>query len=327
MEYIRNLFSRYWATSSLLIIGIILIIYIALGFIYFQQGPKQQGVQEQIDQLTAVLSRPLPDIAELQAEYDKVTTLLIPKDPKDAIALLVGIAHKNGIDVSEEAGKFLIPSAGNPTSVTIGSNTYQVLSFDNILVQGEPDNVTSFITDLDTGDTLDIMVLTKVILAENLVVNYTGGEADRREEFRQVVEAVQEMIADNNITSIQNPINFTGGTAANIMGDDPDTPDVFEGFPDTITSTKGYSGNATPRDGYVLYQHDRITPENTVQFTTVDYYSSLITEYFYTSESDGTVRQWDGSDVLTANEFAESEGSRSEIKVIVSVNIYSRTRD
>ena len=83
----------------------------------------------------------------------------------DAIALLVSIAEKSGIDITPEAGEFRIPAATFST-VKVGGDTYKVMSFKNIQVQGNYDNVIAFISDLDSGATMETMVLTRVTISE-----------------------------------------------------------------------------------------------------------------------------------------------------------------
>jgi len=44
MEAIKNLLIRFRQSGVLLFIGFLLIIYIAFGFVYFQQGLKQKDL-------------------------------------------------------------------------------------------------------------------------------------------------------------------------------------------------------------------------------------------------------------------------------------------
>lgn len=329
MEILKSLLARYWPTASLIIIGLMLIVYVAFGFIYFQQGPEQLALEEKINQFADVIARPLPDVTELQAAYDAVNLALVPMEPKDVIAIIVDIAAKNGIDLSESANNLLIPSAGEAGSAKIGGSTYLVMAFNNIQVQGSHDDVMAFITDLDLGTTMPSMVLTKVIINTDVRIDYTGEDAIRRAEFRSVETAVQEMMANNNLSAIPNPLNFAGNRATNLMGDDPETGETLEGFPDfsTTVAARGYTGNFSPRDGYVIYEHDIISPDEPAEYQTVNYISTLTTIYYYTCEEDGTVRQWDGPSVTVANELIGSEAVRFEIRVILDVDIYTRPPD
>lgn len=323
MEVIKNLLSRLRHTGVLFLIGLILIIYIALGFVYWQQGAQQEKFTEQIAKLNVILSKPLPSVEKLQAEYETVNLALAPMTDVAAIAMLVGIARENGIDVDEHSGKFHVPTAA-VGSLDMAGGTYQVLSFTGITVQGDDDNVMAFVADLDAGKTLKTMVLNQVTTSQ-VEVAFAGEEGARRAEFRSVVSAVMKMIIDNGVDRVPNPMSFDGGLATNFMGDDPTTNATVEGFPDITTTAaeKGYSGNATPRGGYVLYQHDKIsTTDNITSFKPVDYIATLTTKYYYTAETDSTVRQFNKANVPTATEYVTREPSKMETVVTVDVDIY-----
>jgi hypothetical protein len=134
------------------------------------------------------------------------------------------------------------------------------------------------------------------------------------------------MMTDNNLVALPNPMSYANGIATNLMGNDPEVEGAIEGFPDITTraADKGYTGNLTPRDGYVLYRHDKIPSDNTTEYETVSYLTTLTTNYYYTCEADGTVRQWDGSDVTTAAEYLGSEATEVELQVDLDVDIYSK---
>ena len=322
METIKNLITRFGPSGGLFLAGVILIIYVAFGFLYLQQGAKQREFEEQIVKLSAVVARPLAGSAELQTEYEEVNQALAPMTNRAAIAMLVSIAEESGIDISEDSGKFKVPLATS-NEAKVGAGTYQLISFRNIRVQGDYDNIMTFISNLDSGTTLKTMVLKKVV-ANEVEVIFSGEEGDRRAEFRKVTSAVKEMMIDNGLLTIPNPINFDGGVAANLTGDDPNTEETVEGFPDIATTAaeKGYTGNVTPRDGYVLYEHDKISTDNTTRFETVSYFSTPTTKYYYTCEANGRVRQWGGLSVVTAREYLGSEESKIETKITVDVDIY-----
>ena len=324
MEILKGLITRLRHIGVLLVIGLILIIYIALGFVYYQQGIQQKEIEEKIAKVSAIVSRPFTGGEKLQAELEEVNRKLAPMTDTDAIDMLVAIAEENGIDVARAGGKFRVPSAAFGQAKP-GGGTYRLISFKGITVQGDYDDVMSFLSDLDSGRTLPTMLLTRVSTSE-VTIMYAGDEGARRAEFRNVVTAVMDMMQDNNLIEIPNPINYAGDVAINLMGDDPDTEGTVEGFPDITTTAaeKGYSGNVTPRDGYVLYGHDRISTDNTTQFDTVSYISIGTTTYYYTCEANGRVRQFDGANVATATEYFDSEPSRIELIISVDVNIYTK---
>ena len=325
MEIIQRLLTRFRRMGVLFLIGLFVIIYIAIGIVYFQQGPEQRELEEQITQLSLIVAKPLGSDEKLRAEYDEVNRLLAPITNSDAIAMLVGIAEKSGIDVDKDAGKLRI-SPATVKEEERGGATYQVLSFTSITVQGDYDQVMAFISALDSGEALETMVLKKVTIREVEVV-FVGEEGDRRAEFRSVAAAVSAMMADNGLREIPVPMSRAGGVATNLMGDDPDTEETVEGFPDitTLAADKGYTGTGSPRDGYVLYGHDKISTDDTTTFSIVNYITMLTTTYYYTCEADGTVRQFDGAHVARgAMEYVGSEESKLETIVIVYVDIYTK---
>ncbi|MFQ6121809.1 MAG: hypothetical protein ACE5LA_01945 [Dehalococcoidales bacterium] len=321
----ENLLARIGRLGFLILVGVFLIIYIALGILYFQQGTKQKDLEEQINKLRIVVAKPLPSPEKLRAEYDEVNRSLSPMSVPEAIAILVGIAERSGIDVAPGSGKFSVPPPGDPKMQKVGEGNYQILPFRSVKVQGDPDSVTAFLSDLDSGKTMKTLILKKVDVSWTQI-RYVGEEAARREEFREVLAAVTAMMVDNALDEIPNPISYASGNATNYMGDDPNTVGTLEGFPDTTTTAtqKGYTGAGTPKDGYLLYEHDKIVTDNATQFETVSYIDELTTQYYYTCETDGTVRQFDGPDIATATEYLGSEESRTETIVILDVDLYTK---
>jgi hypothetical protein len=319
----KKLLNRFYPTGFLFLCGLLVIIYAALGFLYMQQGSRQDELETQINALTIVLAKPPPKKGELENERDAVLEKLKPITDVEAIALLVDIASKSGIDISETAGKFIVPSA-SINQQQVGSSQYRVITFSNIVVQGDYEDLIAFTSDIDSGTTMENMVLTRMITSEVETV-YSGEEERRRTELQMVINAVKDMMAANNLLSIPNPLNVQGEFASNLMGDNPETETVFEGFPDIFTSPaqKGYTGELTPRDGYVLYGHDLIAPEDPSQYITVSYITDPVLEYYYTCESDGTVRQWDGPDTTEATEYFGTELSKIETRAVIDIVIYT----
>jgi hypothetical protein len=324
MESIRALLTRFRQVGVLVLIGLFLIIYIAIGIVYFQQGAQQKEIEEQITKLSAIVAKPLASDEKLRAEYDEANQALAPMTNIAAVEMLVDIAEKCGIDVDPDAGKLRIAPAVVREEKRGGGN-YQVLTFSNISVQGDYDRVMAFISDLDSGKTMETMVLKKVTMKQ-VEVTFGGEEGDRRAEFRLVASAVINMLDDNGLFAVPNPVNFDGGVATNLMGDDSDTEETVEGFPDitTLADEKGYTGTGFPRNGYVLYGHDKTDPEDTTQFVTVNYITTLTTTYYYTCEVTGLVRQFDMADVAIATEYRDAGESKIETVAILDVDIYTK---
>ncbi len=163
MEVLKNLLVRFRHSGVLLLIGLFLIIYIAFGFVYWQQGAQQRDLEEKTTNISLILAKSLPSKEELRAEYDEVNLSLTPMTASDAIAMLVGIAEKSGINTGPDSDNLIIPSA-TLGEEKVGGGTYQVLSFKNISVQGDYGNVMAFISDLDSGTTQETMVLKRVTI-------------------------------------------------------------------------------------------------------------------------------------------------------------------
>lgn len=335
MERIKTLLARYSQTAFIFFMGLILIIYLSMGILYLQQAPQQRKFQEQIVSLNAILKNPLPDKNILKRDIDAIDLTLTPIADNVTIAMLVSLAEKIGIDVKEENGKFRVPIAARGSS-----GSYQIVHFSGIHVQGDYNKVMTFIRTLDSDEKLEtvesstprivVRVVTMVVL-EEVEVTATGQDAERRTEFRKIIDAVKAMMTDNARFIIPNPMSSNSGKATEYMGDNPETP-VFEGFPDNTTpydeprpAGKGYTGNATPKKGYLLYEHDKIS-DNTTLYTTVDYFPTLRTAYYYTAEADGTVRQWSGSNVAIAEEYPDSKPTKIELKASVDVDIYFKQK-
>jgi len=319
MEIIRNLLDRFGPTGVLVIFGFFLIIYAALGILYFQQGVKQGDLEEQIAKISAIVVKPPPSAEKLQKEYDDANDALTPMTVKEALDIIVDIAEESGIEVDPDSGELKISPLASPREAKMDEGSYQVLSFKDIKVQGDYDKVMAFVSALDSPEKMETLVLTRVDIKQ-VEFKATAEEQTRGEEFRDMSLVVMDMMTDNELSAIPNPMDFAGGVATNFMGDNPNTWGTIEGFPDnaTVAAERGYTGTETPRKGYVLYEHDKITTDATDNFTTTSYTSMLETEYYYTCEADGTVRQFDGPDVTTATEYPknEREARRREMYIV-----------
>ena len=180
MEDIKNLLNRFRQSGVLLLIGLFLIIYIAFGFVYFQQSSKQGELEEQSAKISLIVAKPLASKENLQAECDEIDSALAPMTDSDAIAIIVGVAEENGIDVAPDSDKLIVPPA-TVREEKVGGGTYQVFSFTNVSVQGDFDNVMDFISDLDLGETRETMVLTRITINQ-VEIKVEGEEATEGEE-------------------------------------------------------------------------------------------------------------------------------------------------
>ncbi|MFC1907165.1 type II secretion system protein [Chloroflexota bacterium] len=147
-----------------------------------------------------------------------------------------------------------------------------------------------------------ILGVLAVIIIPNVGQFLGRGQTEaQRTEFHNVSAAVTAMMVDNNISSIPAPTNVAGGVAQNDMAYVDDAQD--RGFPDFTThgTDKGYFNNTIQR-GYVLHGHVKVLTSTTTD--TVNYVNTPQTQYYYTCESDGMVRQWD--DAAMTTELASS---------------------
>jgi len=319
MDRLKTLIQRYWPTASLFLFGFFLILYVAMGILYFQQNSKQDELQERISGIMGVVSRPLPSVEKLQAEYDAVNQALVPFAAEEVLDIIVKIAEESGVDVDPASGEFTIPALTPAQTKKMGEGNYQVLAISNIRAQGDYDNVMAFVTKIDSNEILKTMALKSAHISQFAFAG-TSEEKARQEEFYTIFLAVRDLMADNDLSEIPYPMDFVDGLATNKMGDDPDTRNKIEGFPDIISTIdqKGYTGEESPRNGYVLFEHDEIVDTDMDNFTTVSYVDELETEYYYTCEADGTLRQFDGPDVTTATEYpiSEREARRRELYLV-----------
>ncbi|MCI0816017.1 MAG: prepilin-type N-terminal cleavage/methylation domain-containing protein [Chloroflexi bacterium] len=130
-----------------------------------------------------------------------------------------------------------------------------------------------------------------------------GTEEARLTEFHDVATAVILMMTHNEILSIPNPV--TGGTLPCAVG-----TKVLSGFPDADSDNGQGAGNdggkeldvegkpyvftgppsGRDKQGYVLYDHDAVGGDG--QAALLSYVSLPQAAFCYTTDRDGTVRQY-----------------------------------
>ena len=166
----KRLVSRFGRTAVLFLIGTILIMYAAFGIIYFQQQAKGRELEGQISKTTLVLSGALPSDEQLRAEYDAVNLSLSPMTTEAILSVLVGLAEDNGINIEPDSSKLKIPPPRSDER-KLGTETYAVLSFRNIVVEGEYENVMGFISAIDSGDDLITAVVNRVDITQSRFID------------------------------------------------------------------------------------------------------------------------------------------------------------
>jgi len=192
------------------------------------------------------------------------------------------IANGNLVIVVETETTALV-SANYPISHTFADNTYESTS-----------SFTFHITKVD---------------GQWLISQITSGTQRTEEDFKRaekkhIERAIYSLVRDNHLVLIPNPINFAGGVATNDMAAFPDNTSEA-GTADKYNDYTGYVYDTTvDADGYVLYDHDitggrHPNPDQ----ANVNYVFLPTTQYYYTCESDGTVRQW--SDAVMTTEYTD----------------------
>ncbi|MFC1925942.1 type II secretion system protein [Chloroflexota bacterium] len=138
-----------------------------------------------------------------------------------------------------------------------------------------------------------------------------GEEEARRAEKHNVESAIVALMTENGLSDIPNAKDYTGGVAVQTMTTFPDSTSDDTGG-DKLRDPSGelydYVDATSPDSvGYLLYGHDIDASDGAEvdDGTRVNYVTMTKTKYYYTCESDGTIRQWDGPDPATATEYTD----------------------
>ncbi len=145
-----------------------------------------------------------------------------------------------------------------------------------------------------------ILGVLAAVVIPNIQQFIGAGEEEAREtDFTTIQTSVHAMMLDNGMTSIPNAVVWTDSItgAVNEMDKFPDSTSVG-GSADKLTDPAGVTYTAVDAAGYLLYDHDKTG--GGVAGPYVDYVGMSTSEYYYTCETDGTVRQWDTADSSVA---------------------------
>ena len=113
-------------------------------------------------------------------------------------------------------------------------------------------------------------------------------------------------MVDNALAAIPAPVAYLGA-AANAVADMTAFPDSTSSAtfpvatPGKVKDSLGVNyafGVGQDKTGYLLYTHDRAA--NSLPAPFVNYINMDRTKYYYTVETDGTVRQWKDADTSVA---------------------------
>ena len=127
-------------------------------------------------------------------------------------------------------------------------------------------------------------------------------EEERQDEYWNLQEAVYYLMGDNWLPEgeLPHPVDFAGGTATNNMSMFPDILSAAGVMDEKEWDHNGDPYTVNDKDGYLLWGHDGMANDSAVDPEGLWYYvdgDMVTTEYFYTCEADGTLRQWSAADL------------------------------
>lgn len=169
-----TLLARSRALALPVVVGLLLILYAALGVVYWQQRSQQGPMMGQLTQLSRVVNQPREGLEGLKAQMEEAQAL-IPRDLKetDVYPAIRALAAQNGLVVRSQ-------SAGKETQKKIGDTVYRVMPF--TLGVGGKDvtyrQLVDFIANLETQRLLPTLLIDKASLSQS------EGTASANIEFR-----------------------------------------------------------------------------------------------------------------------------------------------
>jgi len=146
-----DLIARFGRIAILILVGLFVILCIGFGIVYFQQTNSQKELRNEIDQISLVVSKSIPNIESLGAEYENTNKALAPLDTETILQTIVSLAEDCGIDTSPESSMFTISPIVASFPQQVGNGQYQVTRVSGIRAQGEYASVISFVSAIDAG--------------------------------------------------------------------------------------------------------------------------------------------------------------------------------
>jgi hypothetical protein len=158
--------------------GLLLILYVALAAVYWQQRSQQGPILDQLTQLSRVVNRPREGLEGLKVQVIEARAL-IPQDLKetDVYPAIRALAAENGVVVKSQ-------TVGKETQDKTGDTVYRVIPF-SIQVGGEGvtyQQVVDFIANLETQHRLPTLVI------DSAAISQSEGTASASIDFRVYVQ-------------------------------------------------------------------------------------------------------------------------------------------
>ena len=118
-----------------------------------------------------------------------------------------------------------------------------------------------------------------------------AGEDEAKDtEFATIQASVHAMMVDNELQTLPTPVDTTRTNDMELFPDTSATAAAGAGAKDVDVAGSDYE--LADKDGYILYQHDRIGDgDATISLT--NYVATDETAYWYTVDDAGTITQYD----------------------------------
>jgi len=114
-----------------------------------------------------------------------------------------------------------------------------------------------------------------------------GQREARATELSNVQSAITSMMVDNNLAMLPHPVDTSGNATKDMAA----FPDLSVCGTEKLRDALGnLYVHGVDKDGYILYQHDRIAGSGTDNLT--NYTVQRFTSSYYTVDAYGTVSQW-----------------------------------
>ena len=133
---------------ALLVGGIFLLLFAALGASWFVAQSSQSGLQDQINRQSAILARAVLRGEDVETEYQAVLEAIPKADLQetDIFRDILTIAERNNVDISGLTFQGSAPEK-------LGTQVYQALTF-QLNVVGSRESILAFFDDMDVTQSL-----------------------------------------------------------------------------------------------------------------------------------------------------------------------------
>ncbi len=141
-----RLIARIKALAAPIVLGLFVIMAVAIGLVYFQQGGEQGDLRAEIDQQVRITSRARQSAEAVEARFREVQDAIPTADLRetDVYEVVLDIAGRSGV-----AASIRLQSMGTKK---VGKTDYRVLTF-TVTGTGGAEEVDAFIEALDRGQT------------------------------------------------------------------------------------------------------------------------------------------------------------------------------